>query len=134
EAALHTAGFDRSRPALIAWLGVVPYLTLNEIRTTLSFVATLAGGSAIVFDYGVPPSSLNLIGRMIYSKVAQRVASIGEPWKTYFLPEDLVTLLHELGFNTVRDFGPQELSAAYLKERSDGLKLGPSGRIVMAGV
>jgi methyltransferase (TIGR00027 family) len=134
ELALHASGFDRDRPAMVAWLGVVPYLTLDEITSTLRFVAAFAPGTTLVFDYGVPPSSLNWIGRKIYDNVAQRVAAAGEPWKTFFLPQDLTDLLRKAGFDAISDFGSNELTERYLTGRSDDLKLGPSGRIVVARV
>lgn len=134
DLALQRAGFQTDRPSCFAWLGVVPYLTIDEISATLRFVAGLAKGTTIVFDYGIPPSALNPIAREIHDMVAQRVAAAGEPWKTYFDPHDLEALLRGAGFSEIADFGQDELSERYLRERTDDLKLGPSGRIVRARV
>jgi methyltransferase (TIGR00027 family) len=61
--ALHQARFDFGQPAFISWLGVVPYLTLDAITATLTTLGSLPEGSGIVFDYGVPPSSLSGLAR-----------------------------------------------------------------------
>src|ERR1019366_6232224 len=37
---LAAKGFDSSAPSLFAWLGVVPYLTREAFRATLTFLAT----------------------------------------------------------------------------------------------
>ena len=39
SAQLVDAGFNSQAPAFFAWLGVVPYLTLEAFRSTLSFIA-----------------------------------------------------------------------------------------------
>ncbi len=36
---LHAAGFDPAVPTFFAWLGVVPYLTLEAFRSTIAFIA-----------------------------------------------------------------------------------------------
>ena len=38
---LDAAGFDHAKPAFFAWLGVVPYLTAEAFRSTLSLIALL---------------------------------------------------------------------------------------------
>ncbi len=53
---LARAGFDLSRPAMFAWLGVTPYLTREAVMATLAFVATLPKGTEIVFDYPAAPN------------------------------------------------------------------------------
>ncbi len=41
---LHAAGFDPTVPTFFAWLGVVPYLTLEAFRSTIAFVASQPAG------------------------------------------------------------------------------------------
>ncbi len=54
---LGAAGFDSSRPAFFSWLGIVPYLHRESVTATLAMIAALPAESAVVFDYGVAPSS-----------------------------------------------------------------------------
>lgn len=121
---LSEAGFDGHAAAFFSWLGVVPYLELDSIRATLSFVGSLARQTAIVFDYGTPPSQLSLAGRLVYERLAKRVAAIGEPWKTFFAPEELLGLLRACGFSRAHDHGPGELNRRYFSGRADGLRIG----------
>ena len=46
---LTQAGLDLQKPAFFGWLGVVPYLTLDAFRATLSVVAQMPAGSAVTF-------------------------------------------------------------------------------------
>jgi methyltransferase (TIGR00027 family) len=132
--ALRAAGFDASSPAFFAWLGVVPYLERPAIDQTLHFIASRPAGTAVVFDYSVPPESLGLMNRLIVRTIAKRVASIGEPWKTYFDPRELLRDLHALGFSSAEDFDGDALNRRYFANRTDGLKVGSAGHMALAAV
>ena len=60
---LDRAGFQRDQKAFFSWLGVVPYLTRSAAMETLRLVASLPPGSEIVFDYALPPESLDPVRR-----------------------------------------------------------------------
>ena len=130
--ALASSDFDPAKPAVFAWLGVIPYLELPAIESTFQYIATLSSGTAVVFDYGIPRQSLNFIGRLVFDRVASRVATIGEPWKTFFIPQDLRQLLLRIGFSAVEDLGASEINARYFAGRSDRLRVGEAGRIARA--
>jgi len=131
---LRGAGLDTGQPAFFSWLGVVPYLRRDAILATLSFVGSLPAGSAIVFDYGIPPSSLPLLQRAVYRYLARRVAAAGEPFHTFFDPSELAAILREAGFARVEDLGPSEINDRYFSGRADGLRVGSAGRLVRAAV
>jgi methyltransferase (TIGR00027 family) len=132
--ALEAAGFDESQPAFFSWLGVVPYLERPEIEETFRFIAGLPKGSAVAFDYAVPPETLSWAGRLIYRRMAKRVAAIGEPWKTFFDPKALLDDLHRLGFTEAEDFDGDALNERYFKRRTDRLKIGGMGHMALARV
>ena len=73
-----------TRPAFFSWLGVVPYLTRSAAMETLRFVGSLAAGSGIVFDYALPPESLNLVQRLAFN-VAGRARGGGRRAVSDFL-------------------------------------------------
>jgi methyltransferase (TIGR00027 family) len=132
-AELDRAGFDRRVPAFFAWLGVVPYLERDAILQTLGFIARATpAGSGVVFDYGLPPSSLPLLARMVFETVAAKVRAAGEPWRTFFEPGELGRELTALGFDRITDWGDEQLNASYFAARADRLRVGPAGRIVVA--
>jgi methyltransferase (TIGR00027 family) len=120
---LARAGFDRHGPALFAWLGVVPYLTREAILATLRFVAQLPAGSEIVFDYPEPASAMSPAHREVAAAMAARVAAIGEPLRSAFVPAELAQTLRELGFSDVEDLDAAAMNARYFAGRTDGLAM-----------
>lgn len=132
-AGLAQAGFRADRPACLAWLGVSVYLTREAVLDTLRFVAVLPAGSSITFDYAVPVSLLNPVERALRAVLEQQITEQGEPWVTYFEPAELQATLRQLGFQSARDFGAEELNARYLARRKDGLRTGSSFRMMIAG-
>src|SRR5260221_14626647 len=132
--ALHDARFDFDQPAFISWLGGVPYLTLDAITATLTTLSSFPRGSGMVFDYVVPPSSLSGLTRVVVDRMAERVAAAGEPWITFFEPDELRQLLERCGFARIDDYDSSTLTKRYLANRTDSLRLGPTGHIASAWV
>jgi methyltransferase (TIGR00027 family) len=129
---LTRAGFRADEPAFFSWLGVTMYLSRAAVLATLGYVAGLPRGSGIVFDYAVPPATLDLIRRVVVRAVMRRVAAAGEPWKSFFEPRELARELHSLGFRYLADLGPEQLNGRFFRERTDGLRVGGLGRVMSA--
>ena len=134
DAALRDAGFDATAPAFFSWLGVVPYLERPAINATFRFIASLPAGTAVVFDYAVPPSTLSWTSRLVFNQIAKRVAALGEPWKTFFDPPSLLADLRGFGFTSAEDFDADSLNRRYFAGRTDKLKIGGAGHMAMARV
>jgi len=49
-----TSGWSAATGWFFTWLGVVPYLTLDAIGSTLDYIASIRN-SEVVFDYMEPP-------------------------------------------------------------------------------
>lgn len=124
---LAEAGFDARRPAYFGWLGVVPYLTMDAFIATLGDVVRLPEGTAISFDYAFPPDTLAPKRRAIFDRLAERVSAAGEPFRLFFLPDQLERELHALGFRRVEHTSIDKLNQLYFQDRADGLKLSPVG-------
>jgi methyltransferase (TIGR00027 family) len=116
-------GFDRTLPAFFGWLGVVPYLTLGAFRSTLHAIGQLSAGSAVAFDYALPPETLSLVGRIAFEALAGRVARAGEPFKLFFSPDTLEAELRVAGFERLEQLDYGQINERYFKDRADGLKL-----------
>jgi methyltransferase (TIGR00027 family) len=110
---LAAAGFDAAQQTFFTWLGVVAYLTEDAIWSTLGFVAGLAGGARVVFDYGDPPSSLPPEARAMYERGAEHVEALGEKWLTFFETAELHARLRGLGFREIEDLGPPQIRARF---------------------
>ena len=128
---LAAAGFDHRQPAFFQWLGVVPYLTRDAISTTLDFIASVPG-SAIVFDYTEPLQNHAPERRANLMATAERAAARGEPWLSFFNPEEVAAILHGKGFTDIEDLGFAELVNRFSPKLGEGLSRGPGGHVVHA--
>ena len=133
EQALVASRLDLGKPTFFSWLGVAPYLERPAIDALLGFVAgASATGGGIVFDYFVPPHTQPLMVRLMLALRRWRLKKIGEPWRSYFDPAELVAQLKALGFRDVTDFTPALINERYFAGREDGLKVGSVGRVMRA--
>jgi methyltransferase (TIGR00027 family) len=131
---LARVGFDFSKPAVFAWLGVTPYLTRDAVMATLSFVASLAKGSEIVFDYPERTENATAEERAHFEALAARVAAAGEPFRSLFKTDELVRDIEALGFSFVEALDAEALNARYFKSRGDGLALRGRAHLMHARV
>ena len=128
---LLAAGFDSTAPTFFAWLGVVPYLTLEAFHSTLRFVAARPPDSGLVFDYGMPRSALSRLEQLAHDSLAARVQLAGEPFQLFFTPREAAAEL--ACFYNLEDLGSPEMNARYFDRRTDNLRLlGSAGRILSA--
>ncbi len=92
-------GFDPTRPGLIVWLGVIPYLTRRAIDTTLADLEALcAPGSRLVLDYIDADVITGHTQWKSARRVARAVARRGEPCRTGLSASDLDASLAAHGF------------------------------------
>ncbi len=118
---LRAGGYRSGMPAFVSWLGVTPYLTEAAVFETLRYVASLAPGSEIVFEYEMLDSLLDEENRQFAAVLKASTLARGEPVLSLFEPAALAARVQELGFAQVRDFGPKEANARYFAQRTDGL-------------
>jgi methyltransferase (TIGR00027 family) len=135
-APLRAAGFRREQPALFSWLGVTMYLDRAGVLDTLAAIAAGApDGTAVAFDYVVPPAAVaDAAIRARYEGLAERLAAIGEPWRSFFDPHELDQALRRAGFAHVEDWDVAALNARYFAGRADGLAVGPTAHLIAARV
>lgn len=128
---LLAAGFDSVAPTFFAWLGVVPYLTLEAFRSTLSYISARPPESGLVFDYGQPRSALTRLEQLAHDSLAARVQKAGEPFRLFFTPREVAAELAT--FYNLEDLGAPEINARYFDNRTDNLRLlGSAGRLLSA--
>jgi methyltransferase (TIGR00027 family) len=128
---LLSVGFNKDVPTFFAWLGVVPYLTLDAFRATIKFVSSQPAGSGIVLDYSQPRSALPVLEKLAHDSLAARVQLAGEPFQLFFTPPEIAAELG--GFHSLEDIGSREINERYFSNRADELKvLGSAGRLLSA--
>jgi len=122
---LRRHGVALNEPTFFAWLGVTMYLKEDAIDAVLSTVAAFPSESEIVLTFtqrrGDSPSAL-----------AQRAASLGEPWVSYFEPPALEAKLRSAGFSSVEFLSPAEAEARYFRDRPQDLPVPAKINIVRA--
>lgn len=123
--------FDPLQKTFFAWLGVVPYLTLEAFRSTIQVIAQSPVGSGVVFDYGQPRRVLPPLEQLAHDSLASRVAQAGEPFQLWFTPPEAAYELEQFRF--IEDIGAMEINQRYLHGRRDQLQLrGSGGRFLTA--
>ena len=131
---LLAGGHRPELPTFFSWVGVTMYLTEAAVFETLRYVASLAPGSEIVFQYVLPAALLDDEGRQLLAHIQTNVAAQGEPFVTLFAPTTLAARVRDLGFTQVWDFGPEEADAHYFAGRTDGLRTPPHTHLMKARV
>jgi methyltransferase (TIGR00027 family) len=114
---LRACSFDPTMPTFASWLGVMMYLSADAVAEVFRFVVALPRSSEIVFTFassqGTDPER---------SRLATRAAAHGEPWRTWFAPDDLVRQLRATGFSQVTLLTPVDSEERYIRDRNDGLR------------
>ena len=125
---LARCGVSVTKRTFFSWLGVTMYLTREAIEATLRTVLSFPRGSDIVFTFAQPNPDPASAG----ARIAESAAGVGEPWISYFTPDDVETMLRSLGFATVRFLSTGEADERYFSGRADGLMAPRRGSIVSA--
>jgi len=128
---LAAAGFQADQPAFFCWLGVVPYLRRQAISSILRFIANLPC-SEVVFDYSEPLENYSPERRANVAAVAERTAAIGEPWLSYFDPDEIAQELRGYGFGDLEDLGMSQMAIRYLGAPAGAPDSGPGGHMIRA--
>jgi methyltransferase (TIGR00027 family) len=121
-AALTAAGLDPAAPAFVSWLGVTMYLTAEAIGATLASLSRLAPGSELVTDYMLTADLRDADGVAYADLIMPDSERRGEPWLSFFTPEQMTGLLTRHGFTGVRDVRQRDAVSAALWERTDLLR------------
>ena len=121
-AALTAAGLDPAAPAFVSWLGVTMYLTAEAIGATLASLSRLAPGSELVTDYMLTADLRDADGVAYADLVMPDSERRGEPWLSFFTPEQMTGLLTRHGFTGVRDVRQRDAVSAALWDRTDLLR------------
>jgi methyltransferase (TIGR00027 family) len=118
---LRQSGFAANEPAFFSWLGVTMYLERETVMGTFRFMASCGRGGGVAFDYAVPRDSLNWMSRLALDALSMRVKASGEPFRSFFAPDDLRRELEGMGFRAIENLGAGEINERYFRNRADGL-------------
>lgn len=119
---LAAAGFDASKPAVVASAGVSMYLTRDAITETLRRVAALAPGSMFAMTFMLPIEMLGPDIRAGVERAAAGAKASGTPFLSFFTPSQMLALAREAGFKQARHVSAATLAERYFANRADGLR------------
>ena len=132
---LAAGGVNRKAKAFFSCLGVTQYLTREAVLNTLREIASAtAPGTELVVQFIVPAATLSREEGNLVTAAAARAATMGEPWLSFFAPDDLETNMTQIGFDQIVHFGAEEATKQYLLGRTDGLALPGFFRMIKARV
>jgi len=119
---LAAAGFDSTRPAVVASTGVSMYVTKDAVMETLRRVATLAPGSTLVMSFMLPIELLDPEVRVGVERAAEGARASGTPFISFFAPSEMLALASKAGFKAVKHVSAAMLAERYFANRTDGLR------------
>jgi methyltransferase (TIGR00027 family) len=119
---LAAAGFDASRPAMVASTGVAMYLTREAVAATLRQIAMLAPGSTLAMTFLLPPELLDPEERPRLQAVQESARAAGTPFRSFFSPSEMLALARDAGFTQARHVSAADLIRRYFTGRTDDLR------------
>jgi methyltransferase (TIGR00027 family) len=119
---LAAAGFDASRPAVVASTGVSMYLTKDAITATLRQVAAFAPGSTLTMTFLLPLDLMAPEVRPGFQRAEKGARVSGTPFLSFFTPTEMLMLAREAGFRDVQHVSAAALTQRYFSGRTDGLR------------
>jgi methyltransferase (TIGR00027 family) len=129
---LLAAGFDASRPAVVASAGVAMYLSGDAIGATLRQVAALAPGSTLAMTFILPDELIDPAERPQLAAVQKAARAAGTPFVSSFSPPQLLALAREAGFARAGHVSAADLTRRYFTDRPDRLRPGSGEAFLVA--
>jgi methyltransferase (TIGR00027 family) len=115
------AGFDSSRPAVVACTGVSLYLTKEAITATLKQIAALAPGSTLAMTFYLPIGLLDEEDRPMQEMAEKGARAAGTAFISFFPPDELLTMAGHAGFKQAKTISTKNMEQLYFVDRTDGL-------------
>jgi O-methyltransferase involved in polyketide biosynthesis len=98
------------------------YLTRAAISQTLAEIGGFAPGTQLITDYMLPAALRDETGNTYAGLVAPAAAERGEPWLTFFAPDEMSALLEGHGLGAVEHVRQRDSVPAALWHRTDSLR------------
>jgi methyltransferase (TIGR00027 family) len=125
--ALGHCGVSPGKPAFFSWLGVTMYLEEAAIDETLRAIAAFGPGSEVAMTFRQPLNETS-------SMLAARVSDLGEPFVSFFTPDEIEMKLRTTGFSDIDFLTPKKAEALYFAPSRDDLPAPGQTSILCASV
>ena len=104
-------------PTFFSWLGVTMYLKEAAIDAALKSMAAYPAGSEVVLTFNRPPGKTAGKAAEAARKLAEHVASVGEPFVSFFEPKAMEVKLTGAGFGKVEFLDLETADTRYYASR-----------------
>jgi methyltransferase (TIGR00027 family) len=132
KVAMTEAGFDKELPSVWSLMGVVVYLDVDSIESTLRAAADLgASGSRLLASYTVTSELMDADSREFDELARAASAEGGEDHITALAPSEFEALARGAGWHTAETVDPSSF-AGWFSHRDDGLMPASYERILVA--
>lgn len=128
--ALRASEADPGQPIFVAALGLVMYLTVDELDQLLRQIAAWPGGAQLALDFLRPPE--DEAARAYAAAIGPSVATGGEPWRSRLTLDQAVDLARTAGFARAHATTAGEGLPAALWRRTDRLRPGTMSGLLHA--
>lgn len=119
---LLAAGFDASKPALVASTGVSMYLQRDANIALLRQIAQFAPASTLAMTFLLPLELIDAKERPRHQALHERARAAGTPFLSFFKPTEMLALANDAGFREGTHVSTADLTQRYFADRADGLK------------
>lgn len=130
SAKLIGAGFDITKPAIIACTGVTLYLTKDAITDTLKQITKFAHGSSLAMTFYLSVEWMDEEDRPLMEMSIKGAHKSGTPMISFFSPDEIIALAKEAGFKTIKTISTKDMEKLYFAGREDNL-LPASGEVFL---
>jgi len=124
------AGFDTSKPAVVACTGVSLYLSTEAIIATLNQIAIPATGSKLAMTFYLPIKLFDEEDKPMQEIAEKGARAAGTPFVSFFSPNEIVNMANDAGFKEAKTISTKNMEAHYFKDRTDDL-LPASGEVFL---
>jgi methyltransferase (TIGR00027 family) len=115
-------GFDATKPAVVASLGVSMYLTREATAATLRQSAALAPGSTVAMTFMRPVELVESEEQVMHRATDAAARASGTPFISYYAPDEILAMARDSGFKTVWHVSAADYTQRYFADRTDGLR------------
>lgn len=115
------AGFDKSKPVVIACTGVSLYLTKEAIVETLKQISTFAHGSVLAMTFYLPIHLMDEEDKALMEMSLKGAAAAGTPMISFFSAAEIAQLAGDAGFKEIKTISTRDMEQLYFTDRTDNL-------------
>ena len=115
------AGFDTSKPAVVACTGVSLYLSTEAIIATLNQIAIPATGSKLAMTFYLPIKLFDEEDKPMQEIAEKGARAAGTPFVSFFSPNEILNMANDAGLKETKTISTKNMEALYFKDRTDDL-------------